>query len=74
MGYYDGGWSAGEWLAMGAMMLLFWGLLTGLVVWAARNFRSGSPREDVPKETVVRSEEIPPDPPSEQGPTKLISR
>jgi len=36
MGYYDGGWGLGEWLAMSAMMLLFWGGLIVLVVWAVR--------------------------------------
>ena len=41
MGYYDGNWGVGEWLAMGAMMLVFWGLLIGLVIWAIRSFRNG---------------------------------
>ena len=41
MGYYDGGWGVGNWLAMSAMMLVFWGSVIVLVVWAARSFRSG---------------------------------
>lgn len=39
MGYDDGTFGAAEWLAMGLMMLLFWGLLAGLVVWAVRSLR-----------------------------------
>ena len=46
MGYGDGNWGTGEWLAMGTMMLLFWGLLIGLVVWSMRSNRgSGLPRQ-----------------------------
>ena len=44
MGYYDGNWGAGEWLAMGTVLLLFWGLLIGLVVWAVRGYRSSGQR------------------------------
>lgn len=40
MGYDDANWGATEWLAMSVMMLLFWGLLIGLVVWAVRNLRT----------------------------------
>lgn len=39
MGYNDGNWGAGEWLAMGAMMLLTWSLFVGLVAWAVRSYR-----------------------------------
>ena len=42
MGYNDGSWGTGQWLAMGTMMLLFWGLAIGLVVWAVRGRRNGS--------------------------------
>ena len=42
MGYYHGGWGLGEWLAMSAMMLVVWGSLIALLLWAARNFRSGA--------------------------------
>lgn len=45
MGYYDGNWSAGEWLAMGSMVL-FWGLLIGLLVWAVGSFGAGGTRAD----------------------------
>ncbi len=41
MGYYDGDWGLGDWLAMSAMMLVFWGSVIVLVVWATRSFRSG---------------------------------
>ncbi|MDQ6934706.1 MAG: SHOCT domain-containing protein [Actinomycetota bacterium] len=42
MGYNHANWGAGEWLAMSVMMLLFTGLLVGLVVWVVRSLR----RED----------------------------
>ena len=42
MGYDNANWGAGEWLAMIGMMVLFWGVLIALVVWAVRSFR---PRE-----------------------------
>lgn len=41
MGYRDGDWSAGDWLGMASMMLIFWGLLITLVVWALRSRRRG---------------------------------
>lgn len=40
MGYYNSDWGVGEWLAMTAIMLVFWGSVIALVVWAARSFRS----------------------------------
>ena len=39
MGYDTGTSGAAGWLAMGLMMLLFWGLVAGLVVWAVRSLR-----------------------------------
>jgi putative membrane protein len=57
MGYEDANWGAAEWVAMSLMMLLFWGLLIGLVVWAVRSFCAGS--ESVqPQDWDGRSEEI----------------
>ena len=41
MGYYNGDWGVGAWLAMSAMMLVFWGSVIALVVWAVRSFGSG---------------------------------
>lgn len=41
-GYGDGDWGAGGWLVMIVMMVVFWGLLIGVVVWALRGARSGS--------------------------------
>lgn len=32
-----GAWGAGDWVAMGFMMLVFWGLLVALVVWLVRS-------------------------------------
>ena len=42
MGWDDGGWGVGDWVAMGLMMLVFWGLLAVLVVWLVRS-SSGKP-------------------------------
>ncbi len=39
LGYHDGNWGGGDWLAMGAMMLLSWAVVIGLVVWAVRSIR-----------------------------------
>jgi len=36
-GWYDEGWGPGGWIAMGLMMLAFWGLVAVLVVYAVRN-------------------------------------
>lgn len=36
-GWHNGGWHAGTWIAMGLMMLLFWGFVVGLVVYLVRN-------------------------------------
>lgn len=57
MGYEDANWGAAEWVAMSLMMLLFWGLLIGLVVWAVRSFRAGSERGQ-PQNGDGRAEEI----------------
>jgi putative membrane protein len=40
MGFHDGNWSGGDWLAMNSMMLLFWAVAIGLVIWVARSFRN----------------------------------
>ena len=40
MGYYYDGWS---WLWMTGMMILFWGGLAALVIWAIRSFTRPSP-------------------------------
>ena len=37
-GWHDGGgWGPGAWIAMGLMMLAFWGLVAFLVVYVVRN-------------------------------------
>jgi putative membrane protein len=44
-GWGSGGW--GAWLLMTLMMLVFWGGLIALVVWAIRGFgRPSEPRND----------------------------
>ena len=40
MDWGNGGWSAGDWVAMSTMMILFWGLLVVVAVWAVRTVRS----------------------------------
>lgn len=40
---YDVSWDAGTWLAMITMMLLWWGLLIGLVLWLARGHHQEPP-------------------------------
>jgi hypothetical protein len=37
---WDNGWGAGQWLEMTVMMLVFWTLLIGLVVWLIRSHRT----------------------------------
>ncbi|MDQ3158280.1 MAG: SHOCT domain-containing protein [Actinomycetota bacterium] len=36
MDWGNGGWSAGDWVAMSTMMILFWGVLVAVVVWVVR--------------------------------------
>jgi putative membrane protein len=40
MDWGNGGWGAGDWVAMSAMMILVWGALIALVVWVVRSTRS----------------------------------
>ena len=40
MGWGNDGWSAGDWVAMSAMMVLFWGAVIALGLWVARSVRS----------------------------------
>ena len=34
--WHDGGWGPGAWIAMGLMMIVFWGLVAALVVYVIR--------------------------------------
>jgi putative membrane protein len=61
MRFHDGDWSGGDWLAMTSMMLLFWAVLIGLVVWALRNLdnerqRPGSERSSTASPDVILAE------------------
>lgn len=38
---HNGGWGTGQWLGMGFMMVIFWGLVIALVIWVMRSARSG---------------------------------
>ena len=42
MMWHDG-WGAGNWLLMSFMMLLFWILVVGFVVWSVRGHRTATP-------------------------------
>src|SRR5512142_3071128 len=46
MMWWNHGWGWGDWLAMSLMMLAFWGLVIGLVVWLIRTTSSSSSRQD----------------------------
>lgn len=41
-GYYD----ASSWIWMGTLMVLFWAVATGVVVWAVRSFAAPRPTRD----------------------------
>ena len=41
MGYWKGDWGFGEWLAMIAFMMLFWGLMVAVFVGVTRKVRGG---------------------------------
>ncbi len=58
MGYHNGSWSGGDWLAMGSMMLLFWAVVIALVVWAVRSVRDGRPGQDTDREHTTRPGDI----------------
>lgn len=40
-GQHDGGWSGGDWVAMSAVMVSFWALVIGVVVWVVLRRPSG---------------------------------
>ena len=50
--WHDHGWGAGNWIAMGLMMLLFWGLIAALVVYVVRSL--GTRRDDAAPTTSGR--------------------
>lgn len=39
MGWSNGGWGVGDWVAMSAMMILLWGALIALGMWALPSLR-----------------------------------
>lgn len=49
MGWYGGGWGPGMWVGMGVGMLLFWGLVTLLVMALWRGFGARRPRPTEPQ-------------------------
>lgn len=51
---WNGGWGWGAWLAMGFMMVVFWGLVAAVVVVA---LRSSHHRHEVPPRADVSAED-----------------
>jgi len=41
MDWGNGGWGAGDWVAMSALMIVFWGGLIAFGVWVVLSLRSG---------------------------------
>ena len=59
MWWSHGGWDAGDWLAMSLMMIVFWGLVIALVVWAVRSTHSDRRGADRPTgEPAKRANEL----------------
>ncbi|MEO7980626.1 MAG: SHOCT domain-containing protein [Sporichthyaceae bacterium] len=58
LGYHDGNWGRGDWLAMGSMMLLFWAVVIGLVVWAVRSARHERQNPDSGRTTMASPDDI----------------
>jgi putative membrane protein len=52
-GWHDGGWGWGAWVAMGFMMVVFWGLIVAVVVVLLRS--SGHHHHDGPPRPEPRS-------------------
>jgi|BarGraNGADG00212_1021973.scaffolds.fasta_scaffold119097_2 putative membrane protein len=48
MMWHHDGWGGGGWLLMGLLMLLFWAVVVGAVVWAVRNRGTGHPHTPPP--------------------------
>lgn len=40
MGWSNGAWTGGDWVAMVIVMIVFWGALIALAVWGVRRARS----------------------------------
>ncbi len=59
MDWGNNGWGAGDWVAMSAMMIVFWGAVIALVVWMVRSSRSQTPEhraDDLLAERFARGE------------------
>ena len=58
MGYDHPGWSAGDWLVMSMMMLIFLGVLTALAVWLARSVGGSNRPPQSELSSTVRADEV----------------
>jgi putative membrane protein len=56
MDWGNNGWGAGDWVAMSAMMILFWGALIALAVWILRSMRSDRSRPSADRADTLLAE------------------
>ena len=54
--WHDGG-GGGGWLLMGFMMVLFWTLVVGLIIWAVRGHHA-APRQDAEQARRILDERL----------------
>ena len=43
MWWNHGGWGAGDWTLMIVMMVVFWGMVAAVIMWAVQGRRAGTP-------------------------------
>ena len=58
LGYHNGNWGGGDWLAMSGMMLLSWAVVIGLVVWAVRSIRDQRQNSDSGRTATASPDDI----------------
>ena len=58
MMWSDGGWGAGDWMAMSLMMFVVWGGLIALVVWLAGRFRDNPPHTSGSRPTAPDADQV----------------
>ena len=56
MDWGNSGWGAGDWVAMSALIVLFWGGLIALAVWVVRSLRSGGGQAPVDRAGTLLAE------------------
>ena len=58
MGWDDGAWSAGAWLVMGLMMVVFWVAVIGLVVWLVQSVGTDKNPSQTGASPTTRADEV----------------